>query len=73
MKSPSRNISTSLAGQRIPGRTPEPVRVGRQRKLTAASMALPGEGCVSPPPGKEPAATASRYASANGRRYGGGA
>jgi hypothetical protein len=50
MKAPSRNISTSLKGQKITARAPEGVEVsgmgGRE------TMTVPGEGSVSTPPGK---------------------
>ena len=73
MKNPSKNMSTSLGGQRVSWRVPEPVSVGRQRRAGEAGMRIPGEGTVSNPPGKPEAATAKRYASAAGRRYGGSA
>lgn len=73
MKSPSKNMSSSLAGQRSGGRSPEPVTVSKQRSMSEAGMRIPGEGTVSNPPGRPEPATAKRYASAGGRRYGGSA
>lgn len=72
MKSPSKNMSTSISKQSVAGRTPAPVSVSKQRPLSAAGMTIPGEGCVSPAPGRVDAGSAQRFANANGRRYGGG-
>lgn len=50
MKAPSKNISTSLKGQKITARAAEVVDVtamgGRE------TMTVPGDGSVSVPPGK---------------------
>ena len=70
MKAPSKNMSTSLRGQRAPGRTPSSVEVSALRPFSP-SMIAPGEGGVSNPPGAVHPSSTKKYADAAGKKVGG--
>lgn len=69
MKSPSKNVSRSLRGQRAPGRAQEPISTSSQTR--GGSMIVPGEGKVEVPPGRERANSAAEYGNPLGRKVGG--
>lgn len=77
MKSPSKNISASLRGQRPPGRGAETPAVGRQKSY-GPSMTIPGEGGTEMSQGTATAGdgrqerSAAKYAGASGKHFGGG-
>lgn len=52
MKAASKNISTSLKGQKIVARAPEMASIDGNGKGGRPGMVVPGEGSVSVPPGK---------------------
>lgn len=65
MKSPSRNISSSLRGQSSPGRGAESIAVSGIKK--GQSMTVPGDGSVEVPPGKRHERSAAEYAEPAGK------
>jgi hypothetical protein len=69
MKSPSKNVSRSLRGQRAPGRKQTGVSVSKL--TTGGSMIVPGEGGVEDPPGARHTNSAKDHADALGRLVGG--
>ena len=76
MKSPSKNIATSIKGQNPGGRGQERVEVSRLRRY-GPSMTVPGEGTTTVPQGNGTARdgrqerSAVRHADASGRMVGG--
>lgn len=71
MKTPSKNISSSLRGQSPGGRSAEPVSVESQSAESQAGMTIPGEGGVSNPPGTVDSRSAKSYGNAVGGHFGG--
>lgn len=68
-KAPSQNISESLRGQSVAGRSPVvPSTSGMKRGV---SMTIPGDGAVEMPPGRVHERSVSKYTEPM-RRYGGG-
>lgn len=61
MKAPSKNVSASLRGQRLPGQEGMPISVS-QLKSGKSSGVLPGERGVERPPGMRHSTNASHYA-----------
>lgn len=70
MKAPAKNISASLKGQRSGGRGGEAPTVGRQKRMSARDMTVPGEGGVSNPPGAVPERSSKAFAGAVGKAFG---
>lgn len=70
MKTPSKNISQSLAGQGAKGRGEEDITVSGLA-TSGPSMIVPGDGKVDPAPGAVHERSASKYTGPQ-RRFGGG-
>lgn len=68
MKSPSRNVTRSLAGQRPGGRGEESISVSEMGGKP--SMVVPGEGGTESAPGGEHERSAAKYVAPQ-RRFGG--
>jgi len=68
MKAPSKNISRSLDGQRIPARSAPPIRTNRLGGTP--TMTVPGEGNVPRAPGPVDERSAVHYADAMARQTG---
>jgi hypothetical protein len=71
MKSPSKNMNSSMSGQGQSIRMKPPM-VGRQVPETEAGRIVPGESNVSPKVGKPLYPDASEYAGAVGGHFGNG-
>lgn len=70
MKSPSKNISQSLRGQRAPGRAPLEVPAPEMQKR-GVSMIIPGMGGIEEEPTTQHPRSVAKYCGPQ-RRYGGG-
>lgn len=65
MKSPSKNITQSLKGQKPGGRSGETVEVSGVK--AGVSMTVPGDGSVDSPPGARHERSAAHYAEPAGK------
>ena len=68
-KAPSKNVSASLRGQRVPGRAPLQVSTSEMKR--GVTMTVPGEGGVEEPAGVMHDRSVAKYTGPM-RRYGGG-